>query len=369
MSAESRSKSPNKVSEFILQNVPKWESLNAPTLEAGKQKYKEAVITVLQGQEAKDETIGFGGYLVQPVAGREDLVLKRLHSQPRKAHAAEWFEERQAEHSVFEEYFGDFVPPAEFAIVPNKKYHDPDDYFYLQDEYVVLQERVSGEEYIGDRVGSDEYLRSVGERVTPRMRQRVDQFVERYQTLADEKGWVPENQMMFDFENETVWVVDTNNPYCLKLFMEGNFYIEEGQDTKITPQEVVDVVTDTFYEYHDLKGKPWTEVQDEFTTESGRYHSVNSWLKFNGRGRYSDFQGLIQGLENFPPEGENKFIRKLREFGIASPKEQTEEVLFNATQDNQHFPQEPEIGSSTQASIGEQEASTPTFRKQKGKVK
>lgn len=373
MSVESRSKSPNKVSEFILQNVPMWDDLNAPTLSEGKQKYKDAVVMVLQGQEAKDETIGFGGgFLVQPVAGREDLVLKRLHSQPNKTNATEWFEERQAEHAVFEEYFGDFVSPAEFAVVPNKKYHDPDRYFYLPDEYVVIQERVYGEEYIGDRVGSDEYLNSVGQRVTPRMRQRVDQFVDRYQQMVEAKGWVPENQLMFDFKNETMWVVDTNDPFRLGLFTEGNFYMEEGQDTKVTPQTVVDTVTDNFYEYHDLKGKPWSEVQEEFTTDSDRYHSAYAWLEYTGRGRNSDFNALIHGLQNFPPEGENMFIRKLREFGIASPKEQTEEVLFDVAQDHLALPVEPQVGRSATDSIAHQEAPNQEFmvhRKQKGKVK
>ncbi len=323
---------PNKVTDFVLDNIPQYELLNAPNTEIGKQRFNEVSADVLSYRHV-GKSIGHGGFLeVHPLRGAKDVLVKRLRAANMyllgrgSEEVASLWNNLQDEHAMFEQYFGpEHVPHTEFVIVQGTNFGDYRRSAFLSDvEYVMLQETVKGVPY-SENPQDLRQLKRAAQGITPKMQGKVDAFVEKYRRMVKEERKAPDgSQVTFDFGGEHVWLTDTNFPEDFDRATSNNQFIQSfvtEPDFQIeNPQALVNFLTSTVNEFSTLHGQSWEDIRSHISYNSALHVQARERLRRIGfdEAKVLDFDNLMNALDFFPPEGDNRFIRHLNVLGITS---------------------------------------------------
>lgn len=316
---EERPRLPNKVAEFVIRHVDDYASLDAPDLASSEEVFTDVAENILKKQQVNVPKIGSGSvFSVYSLVGEKNIVLKRM-----RVGTPEDFAEIQEQHEQAVSYFGsEYIPHTSFVTVHGTNFGDHNMSFQQSLEFVALQESVDGVLFRGRF--TDEFLLELGE-VTPEMRESVDGYIERYRAMQQEDLAVPDPQLMFDKEQNRVWHFDTNLPVVFQEYVTDNSFLRHvlgDEYTVSTPQELLEVITTHHPGFHDLHGRAWSEIREEFSYESERMsNNILPDESYIYAGEKESMQDLFKAFEYFPPDGgDNTFVRELRRHGIASPR-------------------------------------------------
>ncbi len=320
----------NPVVDFALKHVESVDDLHAETVEDGAKKLESITSSALRNISL-GEPVGVGGIFdVHTIPGEPDLVVKRLKAQQEYvtvAEADEGFEKLRAQHQKFVEAFGaDHVPATQFAKIEDTDFGDAhrialnggENAFFAGREYVMVQEKLRGLQYQGVTEDTEATLRDAVQGSSETMRDQVRSFIERYRQSPVHPDT---NQVVFDFTDEKVSIVDTNAPSSTTYYTHLNSYLQKldiDPASIVSQQQLADVVIANVPEFAHLQGRPWVEIRDILRPRSSlpakAEAAINKKYKHEGPGSEGygdDMNFLLSGLEDFPPEGDNRYVRTL----------------------------------------------------------
>src|SRR3712207_4970132 len=107
---------PNKVADFVIENVGKFDELNAPNLDEGNTRFNEVAVNILRKKKVAKRIGEPGGtFEVHPLRGAKEVVVKRLRTGYGQTNNADLIQGRfknlREQHALFEKYFGpDTIP-------------------------------------------------------------------------------------------------------------------------------------------------------------------------------------------------------------------------------------------------------------------
>lgn len=141
-----------------------------------------------------------GTHELYSVTECEDVIVKRIRPDAEMVRRCDGdltkaIQRLKREHEEVASYLPGFVP--------RTAYMEAD--FGHGNEWFMLQERASGEEFWMLKMNPDEHKTSISENFK---RVYID-FCERYKRMRG-RGKVLEDQIMLDFKNDRIWVFDTN---------------------------------------------------------------------------------------------------------------------------------------------------------------
>lgn len=203
--------SPNRLSEFVVDNVSSYDHLNAVTQEEAKDTFESAVAEALSHNFIENEEIGSGAfYDVHALKDDDRVVVKRLRTGGWRANAGldELWREIQEDHQTIARYLGAaFIPDTEFVTLKSDSLLS-DEGLEAQSsdcEYIAVQERAVGkrlDELSKDFQPSPDLKSSIGEYVV-----RCEQMMREGMILDH-----PDDVMINDAPNvlRRVTLLDTN---------------------------------------------------------------------------------------------------------------------------------------------------------------
>ncbi len=313
---------PNKVAEYVLSSVPTNRKLNAHTLQDADSVFKSELVAALKKADI-GKKFPLGSTLIShPIENDDRIVVKRVSLSSVDDVNESWLQYQQ-EHQLIEKYFGRrFVPYTEFVIVDGILRDNESG--LLDNEHVLIQERVTGEEY-------DPFSRHALPQVSPQLKDEMVEFIKRYEHMTLEAGVCIDDQIMVDYANGKIKVFDTNNLTNFNIIVQnaarGFFEAFHIDPTTIqTPQDIMRVFGDVLPDFASLRGADYNAFlhdsrggKNTACSLSYQYLSERFIDQYDVRSVGGAFNELVSLLQQFAPEGyHNEYIQYImKDFGIS----------------------------------------------------
>ena len=291
--------------------------------------HQELLLHEALSQITLGKSIGIGGqFEVFEIEVMPSMVIKRLRDLP-QLHLQEnrtrrqYFAMLKEQHRLIESYFGpEFVPTTYFFEVPfhikisdvRRGQSDNVAPSPSLPEFIMVQRRLEGEE---------EHFWDPSERiaVTTQLKAKLLGFVQRYRTMQKD-GLTIEDQIMIDFSKNKVWISDTNFPrkfsperFKDKLFEPFMKAFNIDVNSLKTPTDVWNVLVETVPEFQAFKGIAFDKIAHLLQPTYGDkalFKRIRQRYELSGNADlYTGVVQLIFVLDDFPPRGDNRFIRNL----------------------------------------------------------
>jgi hypothetical protein len=310
----------NQLAEFVVQDIPTYEYLNAPTLEESNARFQAAVVTALNAHHIEAK-IGDGAfYTVHPLAEDDRVVVKQLRPRLRDRTGSEQvWQKIQDDHRTIVTYVGNkFVPSTAFVVLDS-----PQGFSITTpaqeaggQAYIALQERALGTKF--DQLPE-------GFQPSPALKQDALEYIVRYERMMRD-GFImdhPDDLMINDTPDaaRTITLLDTNHLGTFWSMVESrnsvSLLVEYGIDPASirTPGDVIDLLRDITPHILQLDAPAARELREQdYPTLMGRIRAVKGSL---AAPLHEALRRIPDNPQSIPPELRgNRFLEELLPSGF-----------------------------------------------------